>query len=137
VICGKPADAIATLDRVLASDPKNVRALVNKAVPLDIMGQHADAQPLYRRAQAMAPNDAAIANNLALSIALGGRIADAEQVIKPFIASEAVPARLKATMQVLADAASPAASTHESGDIARYASAIRARGLQGEQNSLQ
>jgi Flp pilus assembly protein TadD len=137
VICGKPADAIVALDRVLASDPKNVRALANKAVALDIMGRHGDAQPLYRRAQAMAPNDAAIANNLALSIALSGRIADTEQGIKPFTASEAVPARLKVTMQILADAASPETSARASGDIARYATAIRARGLQGELNSLQ
>jgi Flp pilus assembly protein TadD len=137
VLCDQPADGIAAFDGVLASDPNNVRALVDKAVALDIMGRHADAQPLYRRAQVVAPDDAAIANNLALSIALGGRIVDAEQVIKPFIASDTAPPRLKTTIQILADAASPEASASESGDIARYATAIRARGIQGQPTSLQ
>src|SRR6185437_15148601 len=136
VICGKPADGIATLDRVLATDPNNLKALVNKAVALDIMGQHAQAQPLYRQAQAIAPNDAAIANDLALSIALGGRVADAQQVIKPFASSDAVPARLKTTMQILADATAPQASAPEAGEIAQYASAIRERGLQGSPTKL-
>ena len=56
VICGNSADGIVAVGRVLASDPKNVRALVNKAVALDIMGRQADSQPLYRPARTMAPN---------------------------------------------------------------------------------
>ncbi len=49
LVAGQPALAIAGLDQVLAANPGDVRALVDKAVALDLQGQHAAAQAIYRQ----------------------------------------------------------------------------------------
>ena len=49
LVAGRLADAIAGLDRNLAANPGDTRALVDKAVALDLQGQHAAAQSLYQQ----------------------------------------------------------------------------------------
>jgi Flp pilus assembly protein TadD len=103
VLSGLHGQAIAELDKVLATHPKDVPALVDKGVALDLAGNHAAAQSIYRAALELTPNDPAIANNLALSLALQGRASEAKAVLLPFRNDTAVPERMKGTMKVLAD----------------------------------
>lgn len=120
VLSGLNARAVADLDKVLAAHPKDVPALVDKAVALDLAGQHAEAQALYRIAARLTPDDPAIANNLALSLALDGRTSEAKAVLLPYKGNDALPERMKVTMNILDGAPDETGG----GDVKRLAVAL-------------
>jgi Flp pilus assembly protein TadD len=124
VMSGLNTQAITELDHVLTAHPQDVPALVDKAVALDLAGKHAEAQAIYRIAQGLTPDDPAIANNLALSLALEGRTSDARAVLLPFKGSDAIPERMKVTMKILDEA--PNAEPDETGgdEVKRLAVAL-------------
>jgi Flp pilus assembly protein TadD len=80
VLEGAPARAIAAFDSLLATNPNDIRFMVNKAVALDLLGRHDEAQSLYRQALAADPDDAVVINNFALSLMLAGRMREAADV---------------------------------------------------------
>ena len=83
VLTGDPARAITEFDAVLRTRPNDIRALVNKAIGLDLLGRHGDAEALYRQALALSPDDQVVINDLAMSMLLAGRPQEAEQVAAP------------------------------------------------------
>jgi Flp pilus assembly protein TadD len=101
LVAGRPAQAIAGLDRVLAGNPGDMRALVDKGVALDLQGQHAAAQAIYQQALATAPNDAAAKNNLALSLMLEGRTRQALETLAPMQDAAGSPLRLRMNLGIL------------------------------------
>jgi Flp pilus assembly protein TadD len=106
VLQGNAAQAMPLFDVALASDPSDVRALVNKAIGLDMLGRHGEAQQLYARADQISPNDDAIRNNMAMSMMLAGRAAEAQQIMDRVAEGGpvAVP-RIRNNMAVLAASA--------------------------------
>jgi Flp pilus assembly protein TadD len=101
VVSGDPAHAIAEFDAGLAANPRDLRALVNKGVALDMLRRHDEAQSLYRQALAIAPDDPAILNNLALSLVLAGRSREAAAVVAPLANQSDVPPKVRAGMGVV------------------------------------
>jgi Flp pilus assembly protein TadD len=101
LVAGRLPEAIAGLDQVLAANPGDVHALVDKAVALDLQGQHAAAQSIYRQVLANSPNDAATRNNLALSLMLEGRARQALETLAPMQSVESSPQRLKINLGIL------------------------------------
>ena len=101
VLTGRNEQAVAELDKVLGLKPTDVRALVNKAVALDLQGHHAAAQMLYAQARGAAPEDPVIANDLALSLALDGKMQEAREVLLPFRNAGSLPERVKVTLRVI------------------------------------
>jgi Flp pilus assembly protein TadD len=101
VLPGEAGKAIAEFDAVLASDPDNMRIVVNKAVAFDLLGRHDEAVPLYRRSLASAPNDAVVINDLALSLLLSGRVREAEEVAAPLRQQAGLMPRIKAGLGVV------------------------------------
>jgi Flp pilus assembly protein TadD len=101
LVAGQPAQAIATLDQVLAANPGDLRALVDKAVALDLQGQHAAAQAIYQRVLAASPDDAATRNNLAVSLMLEGRTRQALETLAPLQDADGSPPRLKVNLGIL------------------------------------
>jgi Flp pilus assembly protein TadD len=95
VLAGQPSQAVQTLSQVLVAKPDDVKALANKAIALD------EAQQLYRKALALAPGDAAISNDLALSLMLSGRADEARQVLSPFRDVEGLPERMRVNLGIL------------------------------------
>lgn len=110
VLQGQPAQALPRFDLALSKNPNDVRALVNKAIALDMMGNHNDAQGLYLRADALSPGDDSIRNNLAMSMALAGRSQDASQMMQGMAEGPVAVPRIRNNMAVLAAS---------SGDMAR------------------
>jgi len=104
VMSGQTGPAIVELDKVLAAQPDDPRALVDKAVALDLQGHHPEAQLLYQRARQAAPDDPVIANDLALSMALEGRVREARDLLMPFKDRDHVPERIKVTVRILSSA---------------------------------
>jgi len=102
VLQGQPAQALPLFDVALARDPSDVRALVNKAIALDMLGNHLEAQALYRKADSLTPDDPAIRNNMAMSLALSGRAAEASQVMQNVAEGPVAVPRIRNNMAVLA-----------------------------------
>ena len=65
------AEALAAFGAILEQHPKNIKALNGAGIALDALGRHGEAQEHYNRVLAVAPDDRAARNNLALSKALG------------------------------------------------------------------
>jgi Flp pilus assembly protein TadD len=105
VLQGNAAVAAETFSRVLAARPDDVKALVNKGVALDMMRRHQDAQALYRQALALAPNDAATVNDLAVSQLLSGRADEGRETLLPFGDVAGLPERIRVNLGIM-DAAS-------------------------------
>lgn len=94
VMAGEADRAVATLSRSLSARPDDVRAMTNKAVALDVLHRHSEAQALYRKALARAPGDIAITNDLALSLMLSGQAELARQTVADLGRTENLPERV-------------------------------------------
>ena len=105
VMAGEPSQALQTLSRVLTNQPEDIKALVNKAVALDMLHRHPEAQALYGKALAQSPGDVAASNDLALSLLLSGRPAEAQRVLAPFGPAAGLPQRIRTNLGII-DAAS-------------------------------
>jgi Flp pilus assembly protein TadD len=101
LVAGQPARAITELDQILAANPADVRALVDKGVALDLLGQHAAAQAIYQQVLATSPNDAAAKNDLALSLMLEGRTRQALDTLAPMQNVAGSSQRLRTNLGIL------------------------------------
>jgi len=101
VVTGQPALAVTEYNAVLAARPDDMRALVNKGVALDLLGRHDEAQALYQKALALAPGDATILNDMALSMLLAGHPREAEQVAAPLRSQADIAPRIRTGMGVV------------------------------------
>lgn len=101
LVAGQPEQAIAGLDQVLAANPGDVRALVDKAVALDLQGHHGTAQAIYRQVLATSPNDAITRNDLAVSLMLEGRTRQALEMLAPMQDADGSSPRLKVNLGIL------------------------------------
>lgn len=101
LVAGRPAQAIAGLDQVLAVNPGDMQALVDKGVALDLLGQHTAAQAIYQQMLATSPNDAVARNNLALSLMLEGRTRQALDTLAPMQNAAGSSQRLRTNLGIL------------------------------------
>jgi Flp pilus assembly protein TadD len=101
LVSGEPAQAAIQLDKVLAKNPDDVRARVDKAVALDLQRRHAEAQGIYRQVLQASPNDPVVRNNLALSLMLDGKIREAQEQLASVKDLDASPERLKVNLGII------------------------------------
>jgi Flp pilus assembly protein TadD len=113
VLAGQPSQAVQTLSEVLSAKPDDVKALANKAVALDVMQRHGEAQRLYRQALGLVPGDPAISNDLALSLMLSGQAEEARRVLSPFRDVDGLPERMRINLGILDAAGGHAEEAHE------------------------
>lgn len=109
VVSGKPGQAIVSFDAALVANPKDARSLVDKAVALDLLQRHAEAQVLYQTAMLLMPDDPEIRSNLALSMMLQGRVGDARATLAPVDRADPLPDRVKGNLGVIYAASGEAA----------------------------
>ena len=105
LVSGESEQAMAGFDQLLLVKPDDAGALVDKAVALDLQGQHTAAQTLYRQVLAKSPDDAATKNDLAVSMMLEGRIQQALETLSPMQKAETLPPRVRAKSGILYSAA--------------------------------
>jgi Flp pilus assembly protein TadD len=91
VLTGDAQLAVTEFDAALSSDSHNVRWLTNKAIALDLLKQHTEAQALYRKALAASPDDPIVISNLGLSLALSGQKEEATKVMAALGGQELMP----------------------------------------------
>ncbi len=97
---GQPAEALPLIEPV-ARGSHDPRVLRNYGVTLDMLGRSADAQAAYRRALTQFPADADLHGNLALSLAVSGDLAGAQQEMDAAINLPNAPAHLAASRVLL------------------------------------
>ncbi len=132
---GQAGQALTLFDRVLVADSRSVEALDGRGVALDLMGRHPEAQESYRRAQTLAPNSVAIANNLGLSLLLDNRPDEARAVLEPLArrpdATERVTANYAISLAATGDVAAARNMLGEAGgDLAALGEAFRGNSRQ-------
>jgi len=101
LVSGEPAQAVAELDKLLTKKHQDVRVLVDKAVALDLLHRHAEAQAIYRQVLTASPNDPAVRNDLALSLMLEGKIEEAREELASTQDLDTSPERLKVNLGLL------------------------------------
>ena len=70
----QPEQAMAQFDRALTLDRRSLGAITGKALSLDYLSRHSEAQAVYRMGLDIYPTNFALLNNQALSMVLSGRI---------------------------------------------------------------
>lgn len=109
-----PATAEQMFMNALKQKPRDSVALNNLGIARDLQGRHKDAQMAYAEAIAAAPDARAPQVNLALSLALSGRAAEATRMLQP-LADEP-----NATVRERHDYAAALAMAGRSDQAARY-----------------
>lgn len=100
---GKPQEAEAAFRAAAAQAPADQRAWVGFGVALDLLARRPEAQAAYAKALVIDPLSVAARNNLALSRALEGQIAEAKTRLRAIGGSSP---RVRANLALL-DAAGP------------------------------
>lgn len=85
VALDRPGMAIAFLDIAYATAPQNVMTLNTRAVALDLLGNHEEAQIFYRMAIEIDPARNELRSNLGLSLALSGEQGPAQAMLEPLV----------------------------------------------------
>ena len=105
---GRVADARAAFTAATTEAPADPRGWTGLGVALDLGGDHRAAQIAYGRALAADPLNLAARNDLALSLALDGKLADAANRLRPLADAADAPARVRANLAFVEAATHPA-----------------------------
>lgn len=81
----QPARAIKYFDESLARDRRNIKGLTGKAVSLDYLSRHAEAQSVYREALSIYPTNFALMSNYALSQVLSRNLGSGIQMMQELL----------------------------------------------------
>lgn len=93
----QPGPALATFQDGLRQVPADTELLTGQGVALDALGRHDEAQASYRQVLARDPVSIAARNDLALSLALSSRPADAVALLRdlaPDVTARGSPAQV-------------------------------------------
>jgi len=95
-----PTAAASLFLLVTTRDLHNVPALVDLGVATDLLGQHREAQGIYRRALAIEPDRLAANVNLGLSLALSGKPQEALEILRPLAHAPGSSSRIRQDLAV-------------------------------------
>jgi Flp pilus assembly protein TadD len=101
VLEGQPSSALVELDAVLAAKPGDLRAVVDKAIALDLLHRYQEAQPYYLKALTESPDDPVIKNDYAMSLMLQGRVREAGALLTPYRGAGNIPQRITTNLGVI------------------------------------
>lgn len=86
LVTGRPAEALASMDRVIALEPRNVDAYTAAASALDALGRKAEARRYLEKAIAVEPENKFLRTSLAMNLASAGNVGQAIEVYKALVA---------------------------------------------------
>lgn len=99
ITMGQPAAALAELDKI-PTRSLNDDILTNKAVALDMLARHTEAQALYRAILTRIPDDAATLNDLTISLLADGNPEAALQSAIRLMATDTPSDRARTTAAI-------------------------------------
>ncbi|WP_237213587.1 SPOR domain-containing protein [Falsiroseomonas oryziterrae] len=123
---GAPEVALALFDRAAPLD-RSHESLEGRGIALDLLGRHEEAQDAYRAALVVAPRQASVQNNLAMSLLLTGRATEALALLEPLAARRDVPARVTNNLAVARSMAgdAPGGSARDPAQLAEATVSLR------------
>ena len=83
----KPSEALKHAERAFSAAPGDFRTAIARGVSLDMLGRHDEAQELYRGILKTFPRNAAAQNDLALSLIMSRKLAEAAAILEPMARS--------------------------------------------------
>lgn len=86
LVTGRAEEAIASMDRVIELEPRNVDAYTAAASALDALGRKAEARGYLEKAIAVEPENKFLRTSLAMNLASAGNLAQAIEVYEALIA---------------------------------------------------
>jgi tetratricopeptide (TPR) repeat protein len=86
LVTGRAAEALASMDRVIALEPRNVDAYTAAASALDALGRKAEARGYLEKAIAVEPENKFLRTSLAMNLASAGDVGQAIEVYKALVA---------------------------------------------------
>lgn len=86
LVTGRAAEALASMDRVIALEPRNVDAYTAAASALDALGRKAEARGYIEKAIAIEPENKFLRTSLAMNLASTGDIGRAIEIYKALVA---------------------------------------------------
>ncbi len=86
LVTGRPAEALASMDRVITLEPRNVDAYTAAASALDALGRKAEARDYLEKAIAVEPENKFLRTSLAMNLASTGDIGRAIEIYKALVA---------------------------------------------------
>lgn len=98
---GKSKEASKVLQQALGLGARDWRIYSAQATALDTAGEHERAREYYEAALKLAPDEPAILNNLGMSHALAGNLAEAEATLRPLIARPGAPPRARQNLALV------------------------------------
>lgn len=116
VLTGNAASALAEYNKLLAVSPNDMRLVVDKAVALDVLGRHEEAQVLYHRALYAAPDDPVVISDFALSLVLSGKTQEATALVAPLRDADNVSPRVRNNIDIVLTAGGKSAATSNDGE---------------------
>ncbi len=90
----QPKAALSIFEQAIAADEKNAQALQGKALALNNLGRHLEAEKYYQKALEIEPESPSIINNLAMSKILRGHYTVALKMLEPLVKDD--PDNIKA-----------------------------------------
>lgn len=97
----QPAKALENFDRAAKADAKNTAARNGRAVALDQLGRHEEAQAVYLDLLAKDPSNLRVRNNYALSLALAGKYDDSADILAGLAAAPDAGARIRQNLALV------------------------------------
>jgi Flp pilus assembly protein TadD len=79
---GDAAAAVGLADDAVSAGEPTGQIYDMKGVALDLLGRHGEAQTAYRSGLALLPKDRGLRNNLALSLAMSGKLPEAVSMLR-------------------------------------------------------
>ena len=98
---GQPEAAVGPLARIEGNVMENWRAQSIIGVTLDQLGKHQEAQAYYERALAISPDNPQVLSNLALSHALEGDAAKAEDLLRTAATAPGADVRVRQNLALV------------------------------------
>ena len=86
LVTGRAAEALASMDRVIALEPANVDAYTAAASALDFLGRKAEARGYLEKAIAVEPENKFLRTSLTMNLASAGNVGQAIEVYKALVA---------------------------------------------------
>jgi len=86
LVTGRAAEALASMDRTIALEPRNVDAYTAAASALDALGRKAESRGYLEKAIAVEPENKFLRTSLAMNLASAGNIGQAIEVYKALVA---------------------------------------------------
>ena len=113
LISHNAGDAVSMFDLAVTKGASGPWVWNDKGVALDQLRRHKEAQDAYRAGLARYPNDRALRNNYALSLAMTSNFSDAEAILRPMAAEPDATAKTRLNLALVLGLKGNAAEARE------------------------